>query len=303
MLTINCEPIPMAVLGVGGVLVGLAELGLGCLRRFPTWTVSLGLAVALAAGGGVAFALGEGPTFGWPALALAGALVVLLLVRSKHSIAGRPLVQGALLIVLSGAIVAYAVHRLEQGLEDDLRESDGAMAQMTDPIDPNTPPAVLARTDAGTSVPLFTVSPSVGGATSVAEARYLHDQRLDGKAIQTAPADLQCNCHGWVFAGGRYWLRGNQVETVLKDNGYQAVEKPHKGDVAIFRNQMGEVTHSGLVRTGSGSTILIESKWGRFGRFVHGPDEHAYRGNQITYYRSSRGTHRLDGLGDSAPTE
>jgi len=287
----------MAVLGVGGVLVGLTELGLGCMRR-RTWPISLAIAAVLALAGGTAFALGEGRNFGQPALALAGALVLMLLVRSKHSLAGRPLVQGALLVVVGGALMTWAVYRLEQGLESELLDSDVALAQMADPIDPNSPPALMAQTDAGTPIPLFEPSSSALAAPLDVEARFLHDQRLNGKAIQTAPSDVHYNCHGWVFTGGRFWLRGGQVEAVLKDNAYQPVEKPHKGDLAVFRNPLGEVTHTGLVRTGTGGTVLIESKWGRFGRFVHGPDEHAYRGHQVTYYRSPPGTHLLKGLGD-----
>jgi len=302
MLSLNWEPIALAVLGLGGVLVGLVELGLGCVRRFPTWKISLGVAAVLGAAGGVAYACGEGVTFGQPALVLGGALLVLLLFRSRHSIGGNALVQGGLLIVAGGVAVGYATYRLEQGLEADLLDSDFALELMADPIEENSPPARLARTDSGTTVPLFEVSPSAASPTQDREARYVRNLRLDAKLIQTSAADLKYNCHGWVFTGGRYWVRGAAVETILKENGYKAVEHPRAGDVAIFRNHLGEVTHTGLVRAGNRrGTILIESKWGRFGRYVHGPDEHGYRGHAVTYYHTSRGTHLLAGMDDSAP--
>src|SRR4051812_21272175 len=116
MLSLTCEPIALAVLGLVGVLVGLTELGLSFVRRFPTWGISLGLVGLLAAGGAAGYAAGEGTMLGQPLLAVAGALLTLLLFRSKTSIAGRPVVQGVLLLVLSGSLLAYSIHRLDQGL-------------------------------------------------------------------------------------------------------------------------------------------------------------------------------------------
>jgi hypothetical protein len=301
MLTLNCEPIALAVLSVGGVVVGLVELGLSFVRRFPTWGISLGLVAALGLAGGAAYASGDGTRLGQPALVLAGVTLTLLLFRSRHSIAGRPVVQGAGLTLMSVALLGYAIHQLDQALEGDLLTSDYELAQMTDPIDQNSPPALLATTDAGHAVPLFSASPSAAIASQELESRYLSDLHLNVKLIQTAPSDLKYNCHGWVFTDGRFWVRSSMVETILKDNAYRAVTNPRVGDVAVFRSQVGEVTHTGLVRAGGkNGGILIESKWGRFGRFVHTPEDHGYRGHQVTYYRTSRGTHLLKGLESSA---
>jgi len=297
MFSLQCDPIAMAVLGLGGVVVGMVEFGLSFVRRFPTWGISLGLVVALALAGGVACAAGEGTLLGQPALILAGVSLALLLVRSRHSFAGRAVVQGTGLVVLSGALLGYASYRLDRALEGDLVQSDYDLAMMSDPIDEHNPPALLARTDAGTTVPLFEPTPNAVTATHDLEARYLRDLGLDAKLIQTAPPEMKYNCHGWIFTGGRFWLRGNQVETILKENGYHAVERPRAGDLVVFRNSNGEVSHTGLVRAGGkGDSILIESKWGRFGRYVHGPQEHGYRGHDATYYRTSRGSHLLEGL-------
>jgi hypothetical protein len=292
----------LAVLGLGGVLAGLIESALSFVRRFPTWAVSLALAAALALAGGAAHACGESVLLAQPAWVLSGALTALLLVRSRHSLAGRQLVQGAALIVVGVALVGYATYRLEQGLDAELTETDFILAQASEPIDTNSPPARLARTDAGASVPLFEASSSSVAANQDEEARYLKGQQLAAKLIQTARPDVRYNCHGWVFADGRYWVRGNTVETILKDNGYQAVERPRAGDVAVFRNQLGEVTHTGLVRAGDRrGAVLIESKWGRFGRYVHGPEEHGYRGHALTYYRTTRPNHLLTGVENPAP--
>jgi hypothetical protein len=297
MLSLNCDPIALAVLGLGGVVVGMIELGLSFVRRFRTWKVSLALVAALALAGGAAYALGEGTTFGQPALVLAGASLALLLVRSRHSIAGRAVVQGCGLVLVSGALLGYAVYRLDGALESELLQSDYDLSLMSDPIEENSPPSLLARTDSGVSVPLFEPSPNAVTATHDVEARYLHELGLDAKLIQTAPPDLKYNCHGWVFTGGRYWVRSNQVQTILEGNGYRAVGQPQAGDLVVYRNGRGEVSHTGLVRAGGKSgSLLIESKWGRFGRYVHGPQEHGYRGHEATYYRTARGSHLLQGV-------
>src|SRR5262245_28688204 len=118
MLSLDCDPIALAVLALGGVVVGVVELGLSFVRRFPTWGITLGLVAVLGLAGGAAYASGEGvTTFGQPALALASVMLALLLFRSRHSIAGRPVVQGAGLVLLSAALLGYVMYRLDRRLE------------------------------------------------------------------------------------------------------------------------------------------------------------------------------------------
>ena len=40
---------------------------------------------------------------------------------------------------------------------------------------------------------------------------------------RVAPVDPACNCHGWVFTGGRFWVSGEDVPRILEDNGYRRV--------------------------------------------------------------------------------
>ena len=42
--------------------------------------------------------------------------------------------------------------------------------------------------------------------------------------------------------------------------------------------------------------ILIESKWGRLGRFIHTNEQHCYLSTTPTYYHTRRGGHLLRGL-------
>jgi len=297
MLSLTGEPIALAVLGLGGILLGLVELALSFVKRSRTWPASVALAALLALASGAAYAGDLGPIFWQPALALSGVALALVLFRSPSSIAGRPVVQGAAMVLLSGVLLGTQLYRLDQNLENDLLQSDAELAQMTDPVDETSAPAVVATTDAGRSVPVFHVSADAAVVSGEEEDRYLRGLRLQSKVIQTGPADSRYNCHGWVFGDGRGWIRSKMVDAILQDNAYQVVEKPLAGDVAIFRNQLGEVTHSGVVRAGErDGGALIESKWGRFGRFVHTPDQHGYAASKVSYYRSLRGSNVLKGV-------
>jgi hypothetical protein len=157
--------------------------------------------------------------------------------------------------------------------------------------------ALWAATDAGQTVPLFVPTTESLDRPVIDELSFLGRQDLLPRVIRTGPAGRDCNCHGWVFTGGRYWLRGQHVEPVLHDNGYAAVDRPRPGDLAVFRDAERQIVHSGLVRAATDEgLILIESKWGRLGRFLHTPTDHCYRNSTCTYYRSGRAGHRLRGL-------
>lgn len=111
------------------------------------------------------------------------------------------------------------------------------------------------------------------------------------KIIRIAPPDLKSNCHGWVFANGRYALTPTGVAAVLQDNGYSTVESPQPDDVIVYRNHVGGIVHSGRVhRVHEDGQVWIESKWGPGGRFLHRPQDQCYS-NSYAFYRSSRPTH------------
>jgi hypothetical protein len=83
-------------------------------------------------------------------------------------------------------------------------------------------------------------------------------------------------CHGYTFEGvpakgGPYSLWGSDVPTVLKDDGwketYSCMAQP--GDILVFWDSKGILTHSGIIRmvSGSGGQVddsasTLESKWG-----------------------------------------
>ena len=84
------------------------------------------------------------------------------------------------------------------------------------------------------------------------------------------------------------------VDSILEDNAYHTVSKPIAGDVVVFRDPAGKVSHTGLVQAiMEDGRVLLESKWGKMGRYLHSPEQHAYATHQATYYRSYRVGHQL----------
>ncbi len=111
--------------------------------------------------------------------------------------------------------------------------------------------------------------------------------------FQNSAEDGRANCHGWVFTGGKHLLWRDGVERILEDNGYEVCQTPRPGDLIVYHSADGEVTHTGLIKTRLfGGGLMIESKWGVGGRFVHRPLAQPY-GNNYSYYRSARQGHAL----------
>jgi len=94
-----------------------------------------------------------------------------------------------------------------------------------------------------------------------------------------------------VFAGGRYGVPSTSVDIILADNGYTEVTEARQGDLVVYRNELGIPVHTGLVRfVGSDGLVLVESKWGPLGLFLHAPEAQPY-GHRLGYYRSPRRGH------------
>jgi hypothetical protein len=112
--------------------------------------------------------------------------------------------------------------------------------------------------------------------------------RVDNTVIVRGEPDSSSNCHGWVFTGGEFLLDIQGIKTILEDNGYRPCTSPQPGDVIIYYLSGDVVAHAGLV---SGvlhdGTVLIESKWGIEGRYLHRPEDQPYS-ETFAYYRSSR---------------
>ena len=136
----------------------------------------------------------------------------------------------------------------------------------------------VAVTDRGQEVELF---------------RWANYLLIGADDVPTAAAIEPSNCHGWVFAKDEYFLREGSVEQILKDNGYEPCEAPKSGDLIVYRDQEGTISHTGVVQMAFlGRVPVIESKWGMDERFMHPPEVQPY-GNRYSYYRSPRQGHAL----------
>ena len=93
-----------------------------------------------------------------------------------------------------------------------------------------------------------------------------------------------------------------RVERIRQENGYRVVKEAAVGDLAVYRDDRGVVRHTAVVWGVAEGRVLLESKWGQAGRFVHTPELHPYSDDRCTYYRTGRGTHRLRGFDEERTT-
>jgi hypothetical protein len=201
-----------------------------------------------------------------------------------------------LLILVGLGLIGWGLAGLDGRLQDDTLDSDAQLDLMSG--QPEFGPASgHAATDAGRPIPLFRPDTfTAEGQAPFPEARYLRRRGLGLCVIPAGPVDPGYNCHGWLFAGGKFWIHGSAVPDILRDNGYQAVARPRLGDLAVFTDAGGRVTHSALVRGRGTKGALLESKWGKLGRYIHTAEKHIYAGDTLTFYRTARGSHLLSGL-------
>ncbi len=301
LLHLPPDYLSVCALGLGGTLLALAGLLLSG-RRWWAWA-SPWAALALAAAGAVGTARVE-RAYWLPPLALGAVWGLFLFLRGPAPVwlgrlARAPRLQWALLLVASPALMFWQGDRLAEESSPLYVPPPDLLAQVEYTL---VEVPAHATTDAGNSLPLFAPDADPEQATHLDEEAFLRKQSFKQGVVRTAGPTLAYNCHGWVFAAGRHWLRGRQVEQVLRDNDYRPVSEPRPGDVAVYRDDTGAVIHSGLVRTATpDGLVLVESKWGGRGRYVHPPDEHCYGAAACTYYRSPRRGHLL-ALDEGSPS-
>jgi hypothetical protein len=290
--------IALCALAIAGLILGALGLLLGGARKRPALR-AVQLAAVLAAGGAAAWVAGL-PTYVWlPCAGLSAVWAIFALCRSPlpericRAALARPRVQAGLLMSASAGLLGWQVYCLDREVNEAPQMNLG-LEGFTHPPLVETGRAVL--TDTGRAIPLFAPDFQGDPRSAEAEADFLSRGLYLRKLIQTGPAEPSHNCHGWVFAAGRGWIRGGAVEQILKDNAYRPVERPAPGDIAVFRDVGGEVMHTALVRSISDGVVLLESKWGPLGRYIHTEAEHAYKQHRCTWYNTPRGSHLLRGL-------
>lgn len=198
------------------------------------------------------------------------------------------------------SLIAAGAQQIEQSIADvelqDLSHIDDMMAMP--PIDPA--PSYFATTDCGSPVPLRHASDLRDPQQlREVEEQILTAQKLNAFVIRKKPAADICNCHGWVFTGGQYWVHFDDVASILCENGYAPIERPAPGDLVIYRTNDDTICHSAVVRAiCDDGSVLVEGKWGWMGVFLHRVGESCY-GQNFTFYRSLRWGHLLTGLNPS----
>ncbi len=155
----------------------------------------------------------------------------------------------------------------------------------------------LAKTDRGGAIHLLTTGEIMSvEALTATEQSTLDSTQLNQYLIRRGPADDTSNCHGWVFTGGKFAVRGSEVETILNENDYEPVAAARAGDLCVYRSVADTVAHTALVRSVlDDGTILVEGKWGRYGVFLHPVDRSVYGAN-FGFYRTARSDHVLNSL-------
>ncbi len=308
-LSAELELLGVAVAGIAAVALGLAALlaGPGGPGRRR-----LALLVLLAlAGAASASALLRLPGRMTAALAGLAALWALgLLLRTPHpdrlALAAlrrlaSPRLQALLLIAAGlGAVLAQAwwAQRELDASASGTEDLELEVARVTIEELPFS-----ARTDRGECVGLHGVADfSAYHQTAEREAEKLRNGILILKLIRTAPPSPDCNCYGWVFTGGRFWVRDEDVDRILADNGYTPVTAPRADDLIIYRDPYGKIVHAGRVEAATrNGLVLVESKWGELGRFLHAPEHQSYS-ETWQFYRTERGGHVLRGVEELGPS-
>lgn len=277
--------------GVGGSVLALVGIWLE-LRRGPRTRRSFSgiLFLVLCAAAAVLWRAKQPAEVVVPVLVLAAACLAayamqVALVRRWANRALEPWAIWTLLLVASPIFALTYSHYLNK--PDDLpafltAPSPDIRKEKTDPV---------ALTDLGREIELFHYG-EIQSAEAV-ESSMLEMERYTHEVIRIEGPNTTSNCHGWVFTGGGFVVPSEQVDTILADNGYVPVERAQSGDVVIYRDDSGRPQHTGLVRyVGDDGMVLVESKWGPLGVFLHNPETQPY-GQNYGFWRSPRLGHRL----------
>lgn len=211
---------------------------------------------------------------------------------SQHAVilAMRPRVVMSALLILSLGAAVYVNWVATQPVDDS--DQPLIVGSYFHPIE-----GLVALTDLGQALPLIAYDDEE--AIGDAERRYLDSEKFRHQVISLAAPKAACNCHGWIYAGGRFAIQSRYIDNLLADNGYVEVARPQASDLVIYRGSGETIEHTGLVRMiGDDGLILVESKWGPLGVYLYPVDSQPY-GNSRKFYRSPRAGHLVAIVPDS----
>src|SRR5262249_11169044 len=137
--------------------------------------------------------------------------LVLLLTGRRRVRHGKKTVLAVLLVLLGfGSLQGWAAWQDASTPEWTGEEIPKAVPP------PLKPPPWTATTDRGRLVTLHvSASSDPAHCSELDEADYLQRADLTRKVNRTGTPTVDTNCHGWVFTGGRYWVKGEAVQSIL----------------------------------------------------------------------------------------
>jgi hypothetical protein len=281
----------LACFGVGGSL--LAWIGIWLeMRPCPRArsVFSGGLCLLILALAALLWATGKPPEVIWQLLALGVACLAAcgLQAAGVRRWANRilePWVIWLVLLVGGPSFAALYAHQLNK-----FEDTSSFLCELLS-VHGKEAAASRAVTDLGREIELFhyCALPKLRAAEEI----VLAEKRFILEVIRVAGPSTTSNCHGWVFTGGAFGVPSEEVDAILADNGYLPVDEVQPGDLMICRNEMGLPSHTGIVRfAGEDGMVLVESKWGPLGVFLHAPETQPY-GENFDFWRSPRLGHVL----------
>lgn len=211
-----------------------------------------------------------------------------LVYRDRSYTVGIRVLSAILFLVLCGmSIVAYARFSIRSNPDSEFVVGEFSIGRVA------KDDHWMGETDKGNLVPLFHFDADDEKFKTFAKSFEGRFPNFSNSIISRKVADKEANCHGWVFTGGKFLIRGESVERILEENGYRVVNDPTAGDVIIYRSMNGDISHTALVQAVfNDGTVLAESKWGIDQRFLHLP-EHQPFSSEFTFYRTNRRDHRI----------
>lgn len=281
------------ITGLGMMLYGIGLLLIRSPRSYVRVIVLISTSLAMI---GSAFVFDA--AYRWGLVAVAGAGAILSLIATFRTnglgriLAFRPRYAGLAFLVSGVSVIGISTATAD--IEED---QFGERLLALEKASSDHPPMRLAETgvfsDAGFPIDVYTAEPRNHGELLRMEKEIMSSFDWNARLIRRHFADDKTNCHGWVFTGGEYWVLGRDVPHILSENGYFRTIYSRPGDLAIYRKG-DEVSHTAVVRS-TGAQTMVEGKWGWMGVFLHVAEESCY-GMNITYYRTNRRNHILDGV-------
>src|SRR5262245_5579639 len=204
-------------LGAGGPALGLIRLL--CPKRRSGWGTAAVLALGAAAGAfAVAAILAAQPTGVWLPPAVLLGLSLLLGLPCQHFFASlaalvqrplqSPFVQVTGLLIGCPALALWLVFAATEG--DSLPADALVTNTSAERHFQEFSPSPLA-TDKGRHVKASrrVHAPEHAASHKAAQERLLRRPDIHAKVIALEVGSAECNCHGWVFSSGLYWISGD----------------------------------------------------------------------------------------------